>query len=67
MDFIKSLGSNANLSYGLEYVYNDVESTGVGEDVVCGEYSVIVVRYRPYSCGISAPGRNISMSVTYNL
>lgn len=24
-------------------------------------------RYRPYSCGISAPGRNVTMSITYNL
>ena len=24
-------------------------------------------RYRPYSCGISAPGRNVTMSVTYAL
>lgn len=24
-------------------------------------------RYRPYSCGISAPGRNLTVSVTYNL
>ena len=24
-------------------------------------------RYRPYSCGISAPGRNMTVSVTYNL
>lgn len=24
-------------------------------------------RYRPYSCGISAPGRNATVSVTYNL
>ena len=23
-------------------------------------------RYRPYSCGISAPGRNVTMSLTYN-
>ena len=25
------------------------------------------VRYRPYSCGISAPGRNFTASLTYNL
>ena len=24
-------------------------------------------RYRPYSCGISAPGRNMTVSVTYAL
>ena len=24
-------------------------------------------RYRPYSCGISAPGRNLTASVTYAL
>ena len=24
-------------------------------------------RYRPYSSGISAPGRNVTMSITYNL
>ena len=24
-------------------------------------------RYRPYSCGISAPGRNVTMSLTYSL
>lgn len=23
-------------------------------------------RYRPYSCGISAPGRNVTMSLTYD-
>ena len=25
------------------------------------------IRYRPYSCGISAPGRNITFSLTYSL
>ena len=25
------------------------------------------LRYRPYSCGISAPGRNVTMSLTYSL
>ena len=25
------------------------------------------LRYRPYGCGISAPGRNVTMSVTYSL
>lgn len=45
VDFIKALNKNAELSYGLEYVYNDVTSKGVGLDVVTGVESVIAARY----------------------
>jgi hemoglobin/transferrin/lactoferrin receptor protein len=36
LDFIRSLGARNILFYGLEYVVNDVESTGTDEDVVTG-------------------------------
>ena len=32
-----------------------------------GVENVTDVRYRPYSSGISAPGRNVTMSVTYGI
>lgn len=44
-DFIKSVASNVNLSYGLEYVLNDVVSTGAGKDVLSGASSVVASRY----------------------
>ena len=45
VDFFKNLASNVNLSYGLEYVLNDVVSNGVGENVITGTTSVISARY----------------------
>jgi hemoglobin/transferrin/lactoferrin receptor protein len=36
LDFIKSLGSRDTLFYGVEYVANDVDSTGTDEDVSTG-------------------------------
>lgn len=48
VDFIKSVERNAQLSYGLEYVYNNVQSKGRGCNVVTGERSVIASRY-PYA------------------
>lgn len=36
LDFAKSLGARNTLYYGLEYVKNDVKSTGIDEDIVAG-------------------------------
>ena len=44
-DFTKNLISDVNLSYGLEYVLNDVVSKGVGNDVVTGEQLSVSARY----------------------
>lgn len=37
IDFVKSRGEKNTLYYGMEYVRNDVTSTGVDEDIVTGE------------------------------
>ncbi len=36
VDLVKSLGGKHTLFYGAEYVFNDVTSTGIDEDVVAG-------------------------------
>ncbi len=59
VDFKKNIAANADFSYGLEYVLNKVESTGVGEDIISGETAQIAARY-PFaswhSAGIYAQG-----------
>ena len=76
VDFIKKIAHNANLSYGLEYVYNNVKSDAVGYNVVTGENSVIPARYpyaRWHSAGAYAQVEwhihrtlNIASGVRYN-
>lgn len=76
VDFIKRLKGNVELSYGLEYVYNDVVSTGVGRNVVTGAESVIAARYPKaqwHSAGVYAQVEwhpyktlNIASGVRYN-
>ena len=75
-DFIKSLRNDIRLSYGLEYVYNNVRSTGVGTDVVTCVQSVIAARYpmaQWHSAGVYAQVEwhlhrtlNIASGVRYN-
>lgn len=75
-DFIKNITGNVNLSYGLEYVYNDVASTGRGKDVVTGEESLIAARYpnaQWHSAGVYAQAEwhahrtlNVAAGVRYN-
>ena len=76
VDFIQKIAHNANLSYGLEYVYNKVKSDAVGCDVVTGEQSLVPARY-PYAGWQSAGGYaqvewhihrtlNITSGVRYN-
>lgn len=45
VDFIKSVARDVNISYGLEYVMNDVLSSGTAENVVTGATSLIAARY----------------------
>ncbi|MEX0813922.1 MAG: TonB-dependent receptor [Chitinophagales bacterium] len=45
IDFIKSIGSRNKLFYGVEGVYNDVNSTGINEDIVAGTSSPGASRY----------------------
>lgn len=76
IDFLKNLTKDITLSYGAEYVQNNVHSTGIGTDVVTGEQSPIAARYpkaRWYSAGIYAQGEwhitnrlNAAAGVRYN-
>ncbi len=36
LDFLKSIGSKNELSYGIELIYNDVTSKGINEDISTG-------------------------------
>lgn len=45
VDMLKSLTDDFSVSYGAEYVRNDVESTGVGENIVTGDIYKIASRY----------------------
>lgn len=54
-DFIKNLSKDFTVSYGAEYVQNNVRSTGVATDVVTGQQSAMASRYPKaewYSAGI---------------
>ena len=76
VDFIKRLKGNVELSYGLEYVYNDVVSTGVGRNVVTGVETVVAARYPKaqwHSAGVYAQVEwhlyrtlNIASGLRYN-
>lgn len=55
IDFIKNLSKDFTISYGAEYVQNNVRSTGVATDVVTGQQSAMASRYPKaewYSAGI---------------
>ncbi|HMR43359.1 MAG TPA: TonB-dependent receptor, partial [Saprospiraceae bacterium] len=45
LDFVKSTGSRNELFYGLEYVYNDVTSTGINENISTGASEAGPARY----------------------
>ncbi|MBQ8270296.1 MAG: TonB-dependent receptor [Bacteroidaceae bacterium] len=75
-DFLKKITKDITLTYGAEYVQNNVRSTGVGTDVVTGSQTVIAARYPKaewYSAGIYAQGEwhitnrlNIAAGLRYN-
>lgn len=44
-DFTKATGANNKVFYGFEYVFNDVNSTGVNEDIVVETSTVGPARY----------------------
>ncbi|RFC54220.1 TonB-dependent receptor [Brumimicrobium aurantiacum] len=44
-DFSKRIGKNNNLFYGLEYILNDVNSTGIQENIVTGDVTASASRY----------------------
>ena len=44
-DFTKSTGARNKVFYGFEYVLNDVNSTGINEDIVVGSSTVGPARY----------------------
>ena len=76
VDFLKSAGDNMRFTYGTEWVYNDVVSSGVGEDVLTGAASAVVSRYPKaewYSAGLYAqaewyalPNLNLMAGLRYN-
>ncbi|SHJ63141.1 hemoglobin/transferrin/lactoferrin receptor protein [Reichenbachiella agariperforans] len=45
LDLEKRISDYSNLYYGLEWVYNDAESTAQKEDIVTGEMSPLSTRY----------------------
>lgn len=45
LDLDKKLGQNTNLFYGLDMIYNRVESEGFSEDIVSREKSIVASRY----------------------
>ena len=75
-DFIKRLPRDVTLSYGLEYVYDNVMSTAVGKNVVTGELSPVAARYpnaQWHSAGVYAQAEwhahrtlNVAAGVRYN-
>lgn len=75
-DFLKKLSKDIVISYGAEYVQNNVRSAGVCTDVVTGENSPMAARYPKaewYSAGIYAQGEwhvtrrlNLAAGLRYN-
>ena len=45
IDFTKATGASNKVFYGFEYVLNDVNSTGINEDIVVGSSTVGPARY----------------------
>ncbi len=76
LDLRKAIARNASLCYGVEYVLNNVRSTGKGEDITTGESSVIAARYPKaewYSAGAYLQGEwhitsrlNVEAGIRYN-
>lgn len=76
VDFRKSLTDNLTVFYGAEFVQNNVESTGVGENIETGDTYRIASRYpkaRWYSYGAFAQCEwnvtermNVSAGLRYN-
>ena len=76
VDFIKSVTDGLTVSYGAEYVQNNVRSTGVATDVVTGASESMQARYPNaewYSAGLYAQGEwhvtdrlNFAVGVRYN-
>lgn len=75
-DFLKKITKDITLTYGAEYVQNNVRSTGEGIDVVTGEYSSVPARYPKaewYSAGLYAQSEwhitnclNLAAGLRYN-
>lgn len=76
MDFIKRVAPGLSLSYGLEYVQNNVHSTGRATDILTGESVAMQSRYPHsvwYSAGVFAQAEwnltsrfNIAAGIRYN-
>ncbi len=76
VDFIKSLTNGLSISYGAEYVQNNVRSKGLATDIVTNTTESMVARYPNaewYSAGIFAQAEwhlssrlNIAAGVRYN-
>ena len=76
VDFIKSLSDGLSISYGAEYVQNNVRSKGVATDIVANTTEPMVARYPNaewYSAGIFAQAEwhitdrlNLAAGVRYN-
>lgn len=45
LDFLKELPNDAKVFYGLEYVFNDVRSTGTSENILTGATNTAAARY----------------------
>lgn len=76
VDFNKDATDNLNISYGFEYVLNDVTSTAFGEDIITSEISYVAARY-PMAVWMSAgayaqaewrplPSLDIAAGLRYN-
>ena len=76
VDFIKSVGDGLSISYGAEYVQNNVHSKGVATDIVSNATETMAARYPNaewYSVGIFAQTEwhvssclNLAAGVRYN-
>ena len=76
VDFIKSLSDGLSISYGAEYVQNNVRSKGVATDIVANTAEPMAARYPNaewYSAGVFAQAEwhitdrlNLAAGVRYN-
>jgi len=69
LDFLKHLGEKNELSYGFEYVFNDVTSTGINENIETGTSEPGPARYpqatwASYGAYIS---NNLKLTETFNI
>lgn len=75
-DFLKNLSEDVTLSYGIEYVQNNVRSKGEAQDVVTGGREAMASRYPKaewYSAGVYMQGEwhitqqlNLAAGMRYN-